>query len=60
MPDYAYKCERCGYTTDVHRSMHENEIAPFCGDCCQQMIRVWSAPEITFKGSGFYKTDNRR
>ena len=55
MPIYSYEC-KCGETKLVTRSMHDKEENPVC-DCGEVMKRVFYAPPITFKGSGFYKTD---
>jgi len=54
---YDYKCEKCGTTYTVERSIYEDQIAPICADCHQSMTRLWSSPSITFKGRGFYSTD---
>ncbi len=29
-----------------------------CTDCGAQANRIYSAPSISFKGKGFYRTDN--
>ena len=55
---YGYKC-KCGSTIEIERSMHEEALAPLCIDCHETMTRVWDTPAITFKGAGFYKTDNQ-
>jgi putative FmdB family regulatory protein len=56
MPIYEYKCEICN--TNVETKYHF-EFGPECESCGRNMTRVWHAPGIQFKGSGFYKTDNR-
>ncbi len=53
---YDYKCDACGTTYSIERSIHEEVIAPICTSCSQSMSRVWSSPGITFKGGGFYST----
>lgn len=56
MPTYEYRCN------DDESYMETKEhyiIGPACPVCDKNMSRVWSAPGIQFKGSGFYKTDNR-
>ena len=58
MPTYEYKCPRCGVQVPQERKMDEEVPPPWCGDCCMIMERVWSAPPVHFKGSGFYKTDS--
>lgn len=56
MPRYEFRCEEClAYQeTQIHF-----EVGPECPVCYRTMKRVWSAPNIQFKGSGFYKTDNQ-
>ena len=56
--NYDYTCPECKVTITIERSIHAEADAPSCSDCQQLMARVWSAPTITFNGSGFYKTDN--
>ena len=54
---YGYVC-KCGSAIQIERSIHEEVIAPTCYDCHETMARVWDTPPITFKGAGFYSTDN--
>jgi putative FmdB family regulatory protein len=56
MPRYEFRCEEClAYQeTQIHF-----EVGPECPVCYRTMKREWSAPNIQFKGSGFYKTDNQ-
>ena len=56
---YSFKC-KCGLQVEVERSIHDDLIAPVCTDCHETMSRVWDTPAITFKGAGFYKTDNAK
>ena len=58
MPVYEYKCDFCASRLEVERSFDSEAGSPTCRDCGVQMTRVWSAPSIQFRGSGFYKTDN--
>jgi len=57
--NYEYKCDKCGTTQNVERSMAEAEIVPVCTGCQSHMTRVWAVGGITFNGSGFYSTDNK-
>jgi len=59
MPTYEYECP-----VDKERLEIEFPITAIpqnvkCLKCDGDMVRVWSAPAVQFKGSGFYKTDNR-
>lgn len=58
MATYEYACIECDKSTEVKRGMNEPETVPPCPNCGYGMTRVWNAPGIQFKGSGFYKTDN--
>lgn len=59
MPLYPFRCEFCANYLEVERGIDEDVTNPACNYCGIQMTRVWSAPSIQFKGTGFYKTDNR-
>jgi len=58
MPTYDYVCINCDEAQEVSRGFDEEEILPSCLTCGYSMSRVYNAPGIKFKGSGFYKTDN--
>lgn len=71
MPTYEYRCRTCDAHFEVRQSFSEDSltrcpaaaaeqsppacVAPGEGD----VRKVFSAPSITFKGDGFYKTDSR-
>lgn len=62
MAKYDYFCQVCDKTVEVERPMAESEpedghICPTCG---YRMVKQYSLPAITFKGPGFYSTDNPR
>ena len=57
-PRYDYKCPKCkAYQVVVH-DFHSTDVidCPECGDVMEKQI---SLPAVHFKGTGFYKTDNR-
>ena len=57
MPTYHYRCKNCGYDFTVQRSFSEGPLTE-CPQCkADQVHQVYSAVPITFKGSGFYRTD---
>ncbi|MCH3943408.1 MAG: FmdB family transcriptional regulator [Atopobiaceae bacterium] len=58
MARYDYRCTSCGTTFEVEHPMsaHPHVTCPSCG---KPASRVFSASGITFKGSGFYNTDQR-
>ncbi len=58
--NYDYKCEQCNSELTVERSIHAEASNPTCFNCHTTMNRVWSTPTITFNGTGFYSTDNKK
>jgi putative FmdB family regulatory protein len=57
MPSYEYKCNTCGVSREVFYGLDEDKLDPIC--CTRAMGRVWGSVPVVFKGSGFYKTDNK-
>jgi putative FmdB family regulatory protein len=51
MPLYDFKCETCNDVIEL-----KEPYAPGCVTCGMTMVRIWSAPAVQFKGSGFYST----
>ena len=59
MPTYEYKCRECGHQLEIHQSFTDDPLEK-CPSCKKKALRkVFSPPGVTFKGSGFYKTDSR-
>lgn len=58
MPTYEYRCPD-GHTFEVFQSMAEDPITK-CQVCGKPVERVFHAPAVHFKGSGFYTTDYAR
>jgi putative FmdB family regulatory protein len=56
MPVYDFKCE-CGKTSTITISIPPGEFKMSCV-CGKPMARVYSAPAVTFKGSGWGKDKN--
>jgi len=53
MPTYQYKCETCEATVSHVVMISEERKLPECLSCDKDMVRVFSAPSLTFKGSGW-------
>ena len=51
---YDYRCTECNGEITIERSIHDDPKDPTCFVCHISMSRVYDAPVITFKGSGFY------
>ncbi|HEX2048589.1 MAG TPA: FmdB family zinc ribbon protein [Acidimicrobiales bacterium] len=58
MPKYEYACKSCGERLELVQSFNDAPLTE-CPACGGSLRKVFSAPAITFKGSGFYRTDNR-
>ncbi len=59
MPIYEYECEICACRFELKKRFDEDEGNPYCPQCQGKVRRLFSAPAIIFKGSGFYVTDSR-
>jgi len=59
MPTYEYRCKACNHQFDIVQGFADDSltICPECGE--EQLKKVFGNVGITFKGSGFYKTDSR-
>jgi putative FmdB family regulatory protein len=58
MPTYEYRCGQCGQHVEVVQSFTDPPLTE-CGACGGPLRKVFAPVGIVFKGSGFYKTDNR-
>jgi putative FmdB family regulatory protein len=58
MPTYEYACKSCGEHLEVVQSFKDNALTE-CPACGGTLRKVFGNIGITFKGSGFYKTDSR-
>lgn len=60
MPVYEYRCKECGYEFDKHQSFAEARLTdcPSC-EAKNALRKVFGNVGVTFKGSGFYRTDSR-
>ena len=59
MPTYEYVCKSCGHLFEIVQSMKDDPLTE-CPQCGGELRKVFTAPAIAFKGSGFYATDARR
>jgi len=58
VPTYAYTCTACGHAFDIHQSFTDDALT-VCPECSGRLRKVFSSVGVTFKGSGFYRTDSR-
>ncbi len=60
MPNYDYKCDKCGHQFEEFQTMMEEPLkqCPRCGGDVRRMIGAGAG--LIFKGSGFYITDYKK
>src|SRR5947207_15892085 len=58
MPTYEYRCRNCSEHLEVVQSFKDDPLT-VCPKCDGELRKVFSPIGISFKGSGFYKTDSR-
>jgi putative FmdB family regulatory protein len=56
MPLYEYRCLKCDETFEVRQKFSDEPVATHA-KCGGEGKRMLSAPQLHFKGSGFYITD---
>jgi putative FmdB family regulatory protein len=55
LPIIDYKCPKCEVVMPIFRKVDEAEILYKCSNCEIAMERVWAAPAVHFKGTGWGK-----
>ncbi|HEX6246914.1 MAG TPA: FmdB family zinc ribbon protein [Nocardioidaceae bacterium] len=58
MPTYQYACTECDHAFEQFQSFTEDSLTT-CPQCEGRLRKVFNAVGVVFKGSGFYRTDNR-
>lgn len=58
MPNYAYACKQCGHRFEKRQSFTDAALTE-CPECGGPLHKVYDSVGVTFKGSGFYRTDSR-
>jgi putative FmdB family regulatory protein len=59
MPTYEYKCEKnAEHKYTEIRGINDEQVVKTCAEegCDGKLLRVFSAPPVTFKGTGFHST----
>ena len=56
MPIYEYECRSCGKRTELLQRMNDPPLAA-CPECGGEVRKLFSAPAVQFKGTGWYVTD---
>ena len=60
MAVYEYDCMPCGVRVVKERSINDSDPGYSCEICQNKLVRVYSNVGVTFNGSGFYSTENRK
>ena len=58
MPTYAYRCKDCGHAFDAVQSFTDDALTE-CPECGGTLRKQYGSVGVSFKGSGFYRTDSR-
>jgi putative FmdB family regulatory protein len=56
MPLYEYECTECGHRTELLQR-HGDPPLDRCPQCGGAVRKLFSAPSVQFKGTGWYVTD---
>ena len=58
MPTYSYACTECDNKFDLVQSFTDDSMTE-CPQCDGRLRKLFGKVGVVFKGSGFYRTDNR-
>lgn len=58
MPTYQYACTACDHRFDEVQSFSDPSLTE-CPECSGRLRKLYGSVGVVFKGSGFYRTDNR-
>lgn len=57
LPTYSYACTACAHRFDIHQEFTDDALT-VCPECAGRLRKVFGSIGVTFKGSGFYRTDH--
>ncbi|OKH85242.1 FmdB family transcriptional regulator [Mycobacterium sp. ST-F2] len=58
MPTYSYACTECDNRFDAVQAFSDDALTE-CPKCQGRLRKLFGSVGVVFKGSGFYRTDNR-
>jgi putative FmdB family regulatory protein len=58
MPTYSYVCKKCEHSFDLWQDF-DAETETLCPKCGGELRKVFGQLGVSFKGTGFYRTDSR-
>jgi putative FmdB family regulatory protein len=58
VPTYSYACTDCDNRFDAVQAFTDDALTT-CAKCSGKLRKLFGSVGVVFKGSGFYRTDNR-
>ena len=58
MPTYSYVCKECEHAFEIQQSFSDAALT-ICPKCEGALRKQFGNLGVTFKGSGFYRTDSQ-
>jgi putative FmdB family regulatory protein len=58
MPTYSYACKKCEHRFDLWQEFAAADET-VCPECGGELRKVFGQLGVSFKGTGFYRTDSR-
>jgi putative FmdB family regulatory protein len=58
VPTYSYACTECDNRFDAVQAFSDDALTT-CPKCSGRLRKLFGSVGVVFKGSGFYRTDNR-
>ena len=58
VPTYSYACTECDNRFDAVQAFTDDALTT-CPQCSGRLRKLFNSVGVVFKGSGFYRTDNR-
>jgi putative FmdB family regulatory protein len=58
MPTYAYVCRECEHAFEIQQSFSDEPLTR-CPMCSGELRKQFGTLGVSFKGSGFYRTDSQ-
>jgi len=58
VPTYSYACTECDNRFDAVQAFSDDALTE-CPKCHGRLRKLFGSVGVVFKGSGFYRTDNR-
>lgn len=59
MPTYDFYCKSCDANTKIVSTMKGLKEGYTCAHCNTKLVRIFSAPGVSFKGEGFASNDKK-